>query len=56
MIPIEVKYGQSIRERSLRSVLDFVREQDCPFGLVVHAGEDVRRLDERLLGVPVRGR
>jgi predicted protein tyrosine phosphatase len=55
VIPIEVKYGQSIRERSLRSVLDFVREHDCPFGLVVHAGEDVRRLDERLLGVPVRG-
>jgi hypothetical protein len=55
VIPIEVKYGQSIRERSLRSVSDFVREHDCPFGLVVHAGEDVRRFDERLLGVPVRG-
>lgn len=53
VIPVEVKYGQSIRERSLRSVGDFVREHDCPFGLVVHAGEDVRRLDERLLGVPV---
>ncbi len=55
VVPIEVKYGQSIRERSLRSIEAFIREHDCPYGLLVHAGDDVRRLGERLLGVPARG-
>ena len=52
LIPIEIKFAQTIHPRSLRSLRDFVREQQCPFGIVINNAERVCLYDENLVGIP----
>ena len=41
----------SVRAR-LRALRDFVREFDCPFGIVINNDEKIRRYDDTLIGLP----
>jgi predicted AAA+ superfamily ATPase len=52
LLPIEIKYGQHIQGRQLRSLRDFVREQDCRFGIVVCNIEQVTQLDDQIVAIP----
>jgi len=52
LLPIEIKYGQHIPARQLRSLRDFVGEQDCRFGLVVCNIERVTQMDDQIIAVP----
>jgi len=52
LLPVEIKYGQHIQGRQLRSLRDFVREQGCRFGIVVCNVEQVTRLDEQITAIP----
>jgi uncharacterized protein len=52
LIPIEIKYGQTVPAKQLRSIKDFVKEQHCPFGLVINNDECARLYDERIAGIP----
>jgi len=52
LLPVEIKYGQHIQSRQLRSLRDFIREQGCRFGIVVCNVEQVTRLDERITAIP----
>jgi len=38
--------------RRLRGMRDFMAERGLSLGLVVHNGEEVRRLDEQIVAVP----
>lgn len=53
LLPVEVKFGQRLRTRELRGIRDFVAERGCRYGLVIHNGERVERLDDTLIGVPL---
>ena len=52
LVPIEIKYGQNISAHSLRSLRDFVKERNCPYGLVINNDEKIRQYDENILGIP----
>ena len=52
LIPIEIKYGQNIALRNLRSLKDFVNDRNCPYGLVINNDEKVRLYDEKIIGIP----
>jgi hypothetical protein len=52
LLPIEIKYGQHIQSRQLRSLRDFVREQDCRFGIVVCNIERATQLDDQIVAIP----
>lgn len=52
LLPVEIKYGQHIQNRQLRSLRDFVREQDCRFGIVVCNIERVTQLDHQIIAIP----
>jgi len=52
LVPIEIKYGQNVSPHSLRSLKDFVKERNCPYGLVINNDEKIRRYDENIVGVP----
>ena len=52
LLPIEIKYGQKVALRELRSIKDFVREHECRYGLVINNDERVRLYDTNLVGVP----
>jgi uncharacterized protein len=52
LVPFEMKFSGRIDARDLRPIRDFMREFNCPIGFVIHAGEEPRRLDHRLVGLP----
>jgi len=52
LIPIEIKYSQTVPSKQLRSLKDFIREQNCPFGLVINNDESPRLYDEQIAGIP----
>ena len=52
VIPFEIKRGQRVDLRDCRGIRDFVREQGCPFGIIINNDTAPRLYDENLLGVP----
>ena len=52
LIPFEIKHTQSVNPRHFRAIRDFVKEFDCPFGIIINNDEKPRMYDENLLGVP----
>ena len=52
LMPIEIKYTQSVDTRSLRALTEFVEENGCPFGIVINNDESVRKLTDKIIGVP----
>ena len=53
LLPIEIKYGQRVNQKSLRSLKDFIREHKCRFGVVINNDEKVRLYDESIIGIPM---
>lgn len=52
VVPIEIKYGQTVDSRSLRSIRDFVSERGCEYGIIINNDEKPRLYSENLIGVP----
>ncbi|MBW2737427.1 MAG: ATP-binding protein [Deltaproteobacteria bacterium] len=52
LIPIEVKYAQTVPSRQLWGLKDFVRERKCRFGIVINNNENPRLYDEKIVGIP----
>lgn len=53
LIPIEIKYRQHVSKNQLIGITGFMKEHDCPFGLVVNNDEKVRLYDYNLVGIPL---
>ena len=52
LIPVEIKYTQTVPPKQLRGINDFIKENKCPFGVVINNDETVRMYDENLIGIP----
>lgn len=39
LIPIEIKYTQTVPAKQLRALKDFIKDQNCRFGLVINNDE-----------------
>jgi len=52
LVPVEIKYAQSVQIRQLRGLKDFVHERNCRFGVVINNDERVRLYDEKIIGIP----
>lgn len=53
ILPIEIKMGSSISSSELRHLKKFLKMEQCSYGLVVSHGEEVYRLAENIIHVPV---
>lgn len=51
-IPVEMKMGQNISLRDMRGIRNFIKEQKCPYGIVINNDTKPRLYDEKLIGVP----
>ena len=51
-IPVEMKLGQNVGIRDLKSIRDFIKEQECPYGVVINNDTKPRLYDDKLLGIP----
>jgi len=52
LIPVEIKYTQTVHSEQLRAVKDFIREQNCRFGLVINNDESPCLYNEQIVGIP----
>lgn len=52
LIPIEIKYNQTVSAGKIRAIKDFVREHGLPFGIVIDNGESVRWITEEIVAIP----
>jgi predicted AAA+ superfamily ATPase len=52
LIPVEIKYQQTVNAKALRPIKDFMAEHGCRIGIVINNDERVQRYDENLVGIP----
>lgn len=52
LIPIEIKYSQAVPAKQLRALKDFIKDQNCRFGLVINNDESPRMYNEQIAGIP----
>jgi hypothetical protein len=51
-IPVEIKFGSTVRRGDLRSLVDFVNNENCPYGIIVNNSGEVRLLAPRVVQIP----
>lgn len=54
VLPIEIKYGIKTDKKQLRSLIDFVKSNNLPFGLVINQAEDAYWLTENIFQLPAK--
>jgi uncharacterized protein len=52
LIPIEIKSSSIVSKRQLISLETFIKEHQCPYGLVVNNGDNIYKLSESIVQLP----
>ena len=52
VLPIEIKFGKSIKPRHIRSIKDFVFKNKLPLGIVINNSDRVELIAERIIQLP----
>ena len=56
LIPIEIKSNVKINPKSLLGIRNFIqmpRDQEIPFGVVIYRGNEIYRIKEKIIAVPL---
>jgi uncharacterized protein len=53
LLPIEIKMGRVVHSRQLSHLHTFIRENHCPFGILINQSQEVTWLTETILQLPV---
>ncbi|WGZ94802.1 MAG: ATP-binding protein [Candidatus Thiothrix putei] len=54
LLPIEIKYKQTVSLRDLKGIHSFIEEYQCPYGIVVSNNDRLGLVSEKLINVPFR--
>lgn len=54
LLPVEIKYKQTVTLRELKSIRGFIEEYQSPYGIVVSNNDRLGLLDEKLLNIPFK--
>lgn len=52
LIPIEIKSASSTKKSQLKSLTNFIKEHNCPYGLLINLGEEIYQITENIYQVP----
>jgi predicted AAA+ superfamily ATPase len=52
LLPVEIKHGQTVSPAELRGIRDFIKERNCPYGIVINNSDKVVLYDDCLVGIP----
>ena len=52
LVPIEIKLGQKVEAKSLKSLKNFVDEHHCKTGFVINNDEKIRMYTDKIIGIP----
>lgn len=53
VLPIEIKYGSRVNLRQLKTLTDFVKSHEIPFGLLINQGERAEWITPHIFQLPV---
>ncbi len=51
-IPVEIKFGVSVRRMQLKSLKKFIENEQCPYGIVINNSDEVQLLAENIIQLP----
>ncbi len=51
-IPVEIKFGVSVRRAQLKSLTKFIEDEQCPYGIVINNSDKVQLLTENIIQLP----
>ena len=54
IIPIEIKLGISINRNQLYSLTQFINNNNCPYGILINNGNEIKKLTEKIIQIPAR--
>lgn len=52
IIPIEIKLGISIKKNQLYSLTQFINDNNCPYGILINNGKEIKKLTEKIIQIP----
>lgn len=52
LLPVEIKFSQNVSSRELRGLKDFIREKQCPYGVVINNNDKITLYTENIIGIP----
>lgn len=53
LLPIEIKFGSSVRTKQLMALQNFINEFNLPFGIVINQSNQVQWLTPKIVQIPV---
>jgi len=53
VLPIEIKYGSTIKRSNLKSLITFVKDNKLPLGMVINQSEKIEWITQEIVQVPV---
>lgn len=53
IVPIEIKYGETVQMKKLTALREFVKEHKLPFGIVINQSDHIAWLSEEIIQIPV---
>ena len=51
-LPIEIKFGSSIKQRQIQTLKSFVNNNNLPMGIVINNSDEVRLVADRIIQLP----
>ncbi len=52
LLPVEIKYKQTVTLRDLTGIRNFMEEYQCPYGIVISNNDRLGLIDEKLINIP----
>ena len=52
LLPIEIKFGTSTKQRQLQSLKNFIANENLPLGIVINNSEQVELISEKIIRLP----
>ena len=52
VIPIEIKFGKKMREQSINTLKNFIKEHKLPFGFLINNGDRIEELASNIYQIP----
>jgi len=52
-IPVEIKFGSTVRGEDIRSLSTFVTQENCPYGVLINTSDEVKMLSDTIIQIPV---
>ncbi len=52
VLPVEIKYGSTVRLKQVQSLIKFVKENSLPLGIVINNSDQVEMISDKIIQIP----